>query len=378
MNHKLKKVNIKISDMYICICSDNQYINDYIIKEFKNSVVKEKDKNIDTCMNIEVFVHEEHCFKIKEKVNDNIFKDKDGKVLQIIKGKRRKSFVIYDKNFSNIKIYIPYKVSDSNVKKIFNPKFLNKFENSLLDFFQGPFIGIMEYLLVKKDNTFIHGSACSYNDFGYVFCGKAQVGKTEIANSILDKAQIISDDFTILCNNSSIVPYQKSVGVFWDNINIKKYFKNKKKSEIFWQKINIFLFKLLKITGIKLKRVLFFTELFENSYSKENIKLENIYYLERSNEEYSLKQMERKVFIEEMVDILENEFNNLQNFWVLLKVCVCLDKEEFLERINKCLDKCLQKEKCFVVNIPYFKTKSEFRYQVKGIISNALDIEEEV
>lgn len=365
-------ININISDVLISFFTTNNQIKDYIIKEFENQYLH-NIHNLKADIKIYIYNNDKYDFKVANKLSDNIFIDDNERIMQIIYAKGRKSFVIYSKYFKQISVYIPYKTKNNNMTKITNPKYLNKWQNCLVDFLQGPFIGILEYFLLKNEHTFIHGSSFSYKNFGYVFCGKAQVGKTEIVKVLQNDTEILSDDFTILYDKQYICPYQKSIGVFWENINSDDYFNKKKKINIILEKINLAIFKILKFLGFKSKRIFFFKELFENCYSKDKINLKKIYFITRENESYTVKKFEKLDFIKYMIEILENEFNNLQNFWILLENCTNMNKIKFMNDITNCLKQCLENSKLFIINIPFFENKNEFKLKIKNIFLNILE-----
>lgn len=362
-------ININIANILLSIFTDDNQIRNYITREFENNYLNDNIDYIKPSVSINIYSTKKYEFKIEKKINNNIFTDSDKNIMQIIKAKGRKTIVIYSKNFEKINIYIPYKTTTNEITKIINPKYLAKWQNCLIDFFHGPFLGILEYFLLKKDYTFIHGSSFCYNSMGYVFSGKAQVGKTEIVNSLKNDAKILSDDFTILLDNSHISPYQKSIGVFLENINFDTYYSDKKRISIIFEKIN---FKIFKILRFKPKRILFFKEVFTNSYSKDNIELNKIFYINRDNDNYKIKKIEVSEYVPEMVKILENEFNNLQNFWILLDECTDLNKETFMLEIKNCLEKCLKYVKLYSINIPFYEEKHEFRTKIKNILLDVL------
>lgn len=364
-------IDVNISDVFISFFSDDEKINKYITREFKNQITHDIENfSKQSDMKINIYTKEKYKFVQNKVLNKDIFIDNSQRVVQIIRAKNRKTFVVYSKNFKEVRVYIPYNTKDS-VSKIANPKYLNKWQNCLLDFFQGPFIGIMEYHLLSKKHTFMHGCSFAYMNLGYVFCGKAQIGKTEIVKAIKNSAEIISEDFTILYDKSYICSYQKSIGVFKENINIDEYLKNVSKKEKFLQKLNFGFFKV--IHRYKSKRILFFDELFPNSYSKNKVFIGNIFYIERDNGTYRVEKMSSFEFIKNMLSILENEFNNLPNFWTILNLCTNISKTDFMSNVQKCLEYILKDIGLFSINIPFYKEKSDFKIKINDMLKDILE-----
>lgn len=369
----MNDIKIDILDIPISFFADNHIIIDYIAKEFENQYLHRNKNILQTDVNVNIYSNKKFKFIIKENINDSVFVDKEGNVMQIIRAKGRRTFVIYSQEFKEISVYIPYKIKNNSINKLFNPKYLNKWQDCLVDFIHGPFIGIIENFLLKNGHTFVHGSSFSYGNLGYVFCGKAQVGKTEIAKALHHDAKILSDDLTILTNRNSIYPYQKSIGIFSENMNFDKYFKRKKEIDIIIEKINLRLFKVLSFLRLRSKRILFFKEVFENSYTGNGIDLKRIFYISREKDYYKVEKFDYMDFVKKMVEILENEFNNLQNFWTILDLCTNFDKEKFMIKIEDCLRIRLNNANIFIIYIPFFNNKYELESTMKKIILNALN-----
>lgn len=365
-------IKINISDIVISFPEIDNKIKEYIIKEFNTLYLKTNQNDLKSDIAIKIFCKRKFDFVVKKKINANVYIDESGNVMQVIRAKARKMYVVYSKHFNKINIFIPYKTTTSIIQKMFDPKYLNKWQNCLVDFFQGPFIGIIEYFLLRNGHTFIHGSSFCYENEGYVFCGKAQVGKTEIAKALQDNAQILADDLTILCNKGYICTYQKSIGVFLKNININNYFKNSKKLDIILEKINFYIFSKLRFLKLRSKRIIFFRDLFKNAYNKNTAKIDSIYYITRNYIDFKTCKMDKTTFVDEMVKILRNEFNNLQNFWTILDACTDTKEDKFMDKVKDCINKCLEKNEIVNINIPFFDDKREFETKIKDMLIDTI------
>lgn len=350
---------VKINKVGICIKFEKQVVEKYLNNEFSRyRCLENKINDLEISILDEVFL-----IPNKASLNSrNLYFEKN-MVYQRIDAKFRKTWIKYEitnREVTNITVFLPTpKLIYNFVFKLISRNSLGVIENSLVDFFHGPFLGFMQFNFLKYGSTFIHASSILYNNFGIIFLGKAQSGKTTLVNQILRNdlnAKFISEDLTITDTNSNLFSYHKQASIveksklsnrFLEKINIENVFKYKK--------------KLVKMQ-----------DLYDEVQIIDGHKLDYIFIVDRYHQNTIIQEYSLTETINFAIDVMNNELLNFNGFYEVIILIDSLHNNNQLDKLNvkmrKIYEDALKDKIIFKLNLKEYVDIKDIYEDVDAII----------
>ncbi len=372
--NKTKKIKIHISGVIISF-QGTSFAMEYLLREFADVVTNEQQVE-----DLEIAIINE-TFRKPQKV-DLIAKQlyvKNNKIMQCIRSKRNEIWVettIQKGLPRKVNLYIPYEISD-NISKMFHPAYLCKWQISLVNFVHGPFLGMMELLLLERNASYFHASAFrAYGEGGILLTGYGQVGKSTFVKWITNdnKNDIISEDFCIINSEKEVIPYSKQSRIRLQNKSDFEQYRKEVGNYSIMDQINYSVFKLLKRVGIHPIRILSVSEMFSNYKKVESIQIKDIYCMKREGTTFDIKAIEKNEFIEFSEKNLEIEFNNMIGVSEWLKALEAITKtkelkDQLSEKRKKIFESVFEKVNCRAAYIPYNENMEDTKKMVMDLVN---------
>jgi hypothetical protein len=273
-----------------------------------------------------------------------------------------------------IKIFIPSNIILDNVKskvkekiiRILFPNFLYRWQNALVDIIHGPLLGVIHLRLLYKGAALLHSSAIANEQGnGVLLPGWAQSGKSTIADILIKKKswKFIGEDICIVTKEGMLIPFPKQRRVYYPELKNTKYFKFKKsRVDLFEERLNIFLFRILSLVGLKSKRLLTYREVYdESSMAATCSELNALVYISRGKYDdiFMYKIKEDKVAAI-CTNMMVSEMQNFNGFYQLLAVYGmmsdnCNPIQDLIKSTSENYLAAFKDKRCYILNAPYFK-----------------------
>ena len=365
---------LKINSIGIAIHTNNYLIIQLLNNEFSHFitehisstkweiVIKNEEYNLN---NIDVRKHSDSLF-----YSNNM-------VIQKLSAKNRDSYIEYQKKGDCIftALYISYKIKQNSLERMKDPLYMMRWERCVIDFFHGPFLGIMELLLLKHGSSFLHAAAYAINGKGISLAGNGQSGKSTIVSWIVENKNIsiISEDFCIVSSDKQIISYPKSSRIVKDKLDETNYWQICNQDTIVANKINLFLFSFLQKFGITAKRIMPNGEIFKNIPICMTTDYYSAIWVNREVTELKLEDITAVELAELCGESMKTELYNLSGFTDILDLLQSkYDSELCFEKIIKnikeiyywCFSDTISKR----LNLPFYREKNETKSKINKIL----------
>jgi len=370
---------------------EDKQVKELLVREF-NSFIKVFSGKPNISINIKY--SEFITLKNVKYYGDNIISNKEF-VAQNMKAHLRNIWIKYSISSyfgSHIDIYLSNKKKNQNfiekwfleIKKVISPNFLFPWQNSLIDFIHGPFIGIVQLQLLKNTSLFLHASSINKNDNGIILVGLEQSGKSTIADYFTknEKWQFISEDYCILNNKNEVLGYNKQRRFFLKQLKETNYkiFSNNILRTIL-EILNISIFGLMKRKTI---RVLCISEVLSIEKIKLKTKIRSVVYIQRKeNGKIEMNKIDNLKMVNICSNIMMAEMKNLNGFFNLIS-CYGIIKQlpnqvnKLFEDIAKIMDTIINKNSCYILNIPQYKNFDNIKNSIDGEFKKIINYKNQI
>ena len=198
---------------------------------------------------------------------------------------------------------------------------------------------------------------------GVLLPGWAQSGKVQLQISNQKNHGSLLAKCMYSNKEGMLIPFPKQRRVYYPELKNTKYFKFKKsRVDLFEERLNIFLFRILSLVGLKSKRLLTHREVYdESSMAATCSELNALVYISRGKYDdiFMYKIKEDKVAAI-CTNMMVSEMQNFNGFYQLLAVYGMMS-----DNCNLCWDlikstsenylAAFKDKRCYILNAPYFK-----------------------
>lgn len=268
----------------------------------------------------------------------------------------------------NITIHLPDKPFEegliNNINKhlirFLYPNYLHRWQNSLMDIFHGPLLGLLQINLLKKGKALLHASSiANINGEGVVFPGWAQSGKSTIADRLIKKKnwKFIAEDFVILSEKNKIISFPKQRRVYASQLKKTKYTSIQRTfMEKIFDNLNLSLYRLLKSS--KSIRILSVDEIFNSEDIMKDASLNTVIFLKRGNFiEINLTRIEIETMANMCADMMFFEMQNFNGYYQLISAYgVMSGNSDLIKMITQNLRQIyisvFKETKCYILEVP--------------------------
>lgn len=245
---------------------------------------------------------------------------------------------------------------------LITPNFLQRWENSLIDFSQLLY-GIVQLRLLQFGYSLLHASSVeNTNNIGIAFAGWGQSGKSSIADKLCNggKWRIISEDFCVISTNRDVIGFQKQRRISTDIGRVMRGTKGSL-SKKFLGTVNCLLFKPLRRFGYKSKRVESWKEIYDENSISLRSELHKVIYLQRGQfREFSFRRISSETMAELCSNMMMIEFRNLTGFFDIIaangiKNSLSNQFEELATHTTEVYRASFTSVECYVFEIPFVR-----------------------
>ena len=290
-----------------------------------------------------------------KKVNECVYTD-NCKVYICVQAFLRKTWIavdIQDKETSYVELFIDKK--NDKIKRLCTPNFQYPWQNSVVDFFHGIFLWLIENYMLEYGITLIHAAAFAYDEKKILLAADAAAGKSTVVDDIVlrHKGKYISEDYCFVDNLGNVY------GLF----NQRRIITSRKECRGVGDFCNFLFFsivKLMKIVSVESIRIRSTVEL----YSKSDIicqgcQCEGFFLMREKNKDTHFDCAER------CVKVMEKEIRNWDGCIPLMMAIDVLKPDEnvcenFWDRLNVVIRHNIYASSMRKIVISYMKTKEEF------------------
>lgn len=344
---------------------------------------------------ITISTDEPNISKAAYKLSTNIFSHEDILFIRY-DAKLRKTWVSYSLRpylGKNIIIHINKKYFKKTLfRKLLEgiirfsfPNYLYRWQNSLMDIFHGPIIGLIQLNLLRKGNALLHAAAIGHaNGEGIAFPGWAQSGKSTIVDRLVKKKKwrFIAEDLCILSADKGVYSFPKQRRFYPAQLKNTEYFDlDRHLLEKTLDKFHLLLHKLLKLT--EPKRILSLKEIFHNEDFVNMANLNSIVFLKRGNfNEINLNCIEAETMANMCADMMFVEMQNFNGFYELLSAYgVMSGNSDLIKMITQNLRQIylniFKEAKCYILEVPETKElnfiENNLHFKLENIILSRQD-----
>jgi hypothetical protein len=372
-------ITMNIGSVDVKISAEKRDISDYLLREFHHFTTD--------CIDCDSFDIEIEILNSSFSLPYNSTKIInttyvfDGTIAQQINARGHSTWILYKPGKTSshhIAVYLPYKIGNSNMEKLFSASFLTKWQSCLVDFFHGPFLGILQIELLKRGNTFLHASAyCTENGKTITLAGNGKSGKSTFVGLLTEGSSrsIIAEDFCIIDNGFFVISYPKQCRVYKEQLNHTSYYNGKGRIENFFDKLNFLLFSPAKIIGLKPKRRLSFDEIYDNRSFIFNAPLNAVVFLKREGDEIKVEHRSKDEFVKLCVETMLTEFNNLTAFSDYLSAAEKIHyfsktQEGIIAEMQSLFSNMYDKTDCYVAEVPFYDNLEFVNTKLSAILNN--------
>lgn len=282
MNYENTKMEyaVNIHDVLIKIRAGSKEIYDYTLRELDHFVIQKCEKaDLFIYFQNEKYQMPETC----QKVNKNVIMYQN--IIAIcIKAHFRKTWITIQ-NLKNgryaVRVFLHVKKGlSSEIKRILTLNYLYPWQNSMIDFFHGIFLGLLQYKLFKKKTLIVHSAALVYRNKCFVILADAAAGKSTITDYLVNMGvgKFISEDYCMIDHN------QQVQGLF-NQRRVALSSAYRMDSVCVGERINDLFCKIMGICGHQGIRIRSVGELFSPENVNDCSSTDYIFYLKRKKEE---------------------------------------------------------------------------------------------
>lgn len=295
-------------------------------------------------------------------------------IAQCIKAHRRTTWITYEVSpilGSQIELYIPDKPAEQKGKdlihstedRLLSLNFLYPWQNSLIDFFHGTFLGILQMRLIQNSAVLLHGAAIEKYSSGLLLTGIAQCGKSTITDRLVKKKhwRFLSEDYSIINYNHEIYSFPLQRRVYRKQLTASNYYKKDTNLiEMMLDQLNILLMKPLSMIGKESIRILSEAELFDPEEMIHKANLKAVIYLNRADhQELALTPISGNAMAHMCSNMMMAEMKNLTGFYDLIS-CYGIMKQkpnqinEIFMWMERLYQEIFKGRACYTLTIPYY------------------------
>jgi len=253
---------------------------------------------------------------------------------------------------------------------------------------------LIEYFLLKKGYTFIHGAGVSYKDKGILFPAPPNTGKTLLMSKLRQKDGIkfFGDDYIILGKNGRIYSYPMDFSIYNYHFEffpeLKGTTENKKIKKAFYERILVNIVKDLPIKNTlkHIARLIGYDFLYGGQFLKipaqrlvaaekmgTATELKFCVFLSGYNgKEFRIEKIELDRLATEALGILQTEWYKTLPVFHALSSVGALDFLEYLNNVKKTMVEGLNNLKLFRVLIPSNIKNKERLEKLEGFLNQEI------
>jgi hypothetical protein len=305
-------------------------------------------------------------------------------------------FVLPDNSYNNSGIFFGFKNGIFNKEDSYAIEIKN---NKMIVFVkENNFIvnSLIEYFLLEKGCTFIHGAGVSYKGKGVIFPAPPNVGKTILISKLRDRDNVkfLGDDFLILKEDGMMFSYPIDFSIYGYHFD---FFPELKRSpdqikirRAMYEKILVNIVKNLPIKKSlkKVARIVGYNFLGGGEYlsipakrliSEEKIgvssQLKYSIFLNKYNgKEFKIEKMELDDLVKEILGILQSEWYNALPAFHLLSTFGVIDFVKYLDNIRSIVYRSFNGVELYRVLFPVGMSNSDRMEQLQIFLDNKIFI----
>ena len=343
---RIINMNIKV------ICLDAE-VCEYIYRELELHICNENSEKQNLIIDVK---------NRKFEVNDSLIKLGEGvytdnkKIYICIEAFLRKTWIsvnIQCEDVFNVEVYIDKK--NSRIKRLCAPNFQFPWQNSIIDFFHGIFLWILEVYMLSYDVTLIHAAAFIYEGRKILLAADAAMGKSTIVDAAVlqYKGKYIAEDYCFI----------DRVGNAYGLFNQRRIFSRREECNGIEDVCNYLFFtslaglKLVKSNSIRIRST-------SEIYTKEEIvtqkcRCEGIYLVRNETNHKSIN------CAAQCAEVMTKEINNWDGCVQLMNALETVFPnsgiyKKFWNRLNDTIIKNISASNMKTISIPYRKTRESF------------------
>lgn len=343
---RIINMNVKV------LCADEEVYR-YVCRELELHICEgnEQTQNIIIDIKNEEFTNGNNLTKVNEcAYTDNC------KVYICVEAFLRKTWIVIDTKCKE-SIYVELFINKRNdrIKRFCAPNFQYPWQNSIVDFFHGIFLWLIEKHLLDYGVTLVHAAAFVHNEKCILLAADAAAGKSTVVDDIVRRyrGKYIAEDYCFVDGCGNVY------GLF----NQRRILTSKKECKGMQDFCNFILFtvaKKLRVIHAESIRIRSTRELYLNSdIITQGYRCEGIFLTREVND---------KMFFdcaEHCVKVMENEIRNWDGCMQLMNAIDTLIPaenicEDFFERLDNVVKKSIYASNMRLVSIPYMNTKEQF------------------
>lgn len=342
---------VKIHGVCIKFAMESQLVAEYVsreIEQYTNNKVYSKEENVDMFINF---------YNKKFRLPANYYRYNaeticyGNNIAICIRAHFRHTWIVVKKDPIGkfiVSVYLDLKDSiGSEIKKVFTLNFLYPWQNSIIDFFHGIYLILLQEKLFEQQAIIVHAAAMFFKNRGFVLTADAASGKSTLVDLAVKKHgfKFIAEDYCIIDRNSVVT------GVFNQRRIGQEHIPDRKKTVS--SVANYMFCELMRLMGKERIRICSIDELFEEEEIIRDAKMDAIYFLNRGNEEANAKKISTT-----MLEIMKREIANWEgaNSWLFC----CNYQKVFWEKYQAILSDICSINREVVWNIPFYKSIDEF------------------
>lgn len=357
MESETAKIEYKaeFQDLHMSFEMESLAVAEYVLREISQYVVENSSNKTN---DYDIFVH----FFDKKFTPAGKYEQISGRILKYgdiyaicIKAHFRNTWVTVKENENRnyvVGVYLDIRsLAVNKLKRIFTMDYLYPWQNSIVDFFHGIYLVLLQIKLFHKRAIIAHAVALVYKGVCFTLLADAASGKSTLIDTLAATqiCKFIAEDYCVITEHMVS-------GVFNQRrITEKARFNRDKTLDGF---LNALFCRVMSLFGKEEIRISSVDELFRDTDVTNNAHTETLYYLKRGdvcNEDYSLFRIVLKV--------MKREINNWAGvsdwLWGSGRY------EEFWAKYQTVLTDISKTFNYKVWSIPFCENVAEFIWEVK-------------